>query len=202
MIIPLLGLLAVFSPVLTGGRLRLLGDVQIRHGWLVLVALAAQVLVIEVVGDANHGLLAAAHVATYALAGWFVWLNRHVPGLWIVALGAACNGLTIAANGGTLPASRSALASSGLHPQPDQFENSGVLAHPRLAFLGDVFAIPKALPLSNVFSVGDVLIVIGIGWAAHRICGSRLVRPWQPDTDRAEENTDPRRRTAAAEGLT
>ena len=35
--------------------------------------------------------------------------------------------------------------------------NSGVLAAPRLAFLGDVFAIPAGWPLANVFSIGDVL---------------------------------------------
>ena len=50
-----------------------------------------------------------------------------------------------------------------------------MLPHPRLGFLGDVFAIPAGFPLANVFSIGDVLIVLGVGWGAHRICGSRLV---------------------------
>jgi Family of unknown function (DUF5317) len=30
--------------------------------------------------------------------------------------------------------------------------------------LTDVFAIPAWLPMANVFSVGDVLIAIGIAW--------------------------------------
>ena len=46
---------------------------------------------------------------------------------------------------------------------------------PRLAFLGDVFYIPASWPLSNVFSVGDVLIALGVAWAIHGICRSRLV---------------------------
>ena len=180
MIIPVLGLLAVLSPVLAGGRLRRLADVRFRHTWIVLVALAGQVVAISVLPEANHTVLSGVHLATYAAAGVFVWLNRRVPGLLIVAAGAASNGVTIALNGGTLPASQSALERAGLTLDPGEFVNSGVLEHPRLGFLGDVFAIPEALPLSNVFSVGDVLIVLGVGWGAHRVCRSRLVPQWRP----------------------
>ena len=104
------------------------------------------------------------------------WLNRRIPGLWIVALGAASNGIAIAVNGGTLPASRTALETAGIHLEPGEFLNSGVLEHPHLGFLGDVFAIPAGFPLANVFWVGDVLIVLGVAWGAHRVCGSRLGR--------------------------
>jgi hypothetical protein len=52
-----------------------------------------------------------------------------------------------------------------------------VLPDPRLAFLGDVFAIPRGWPLANVFSVGDVLIAVGVVVAVHGICGSRP--PWR-----------------------
>lgn len=180
MIIPVLGLFAVLSPVLAGGRLRRLADVRFRHTWVVLLALAAQVVAISVLPEANHTVLSGVHLATYAAAGLFVWLNRRVPGLLLVAAGAASNGVTIALNGGTLPASQSALDRAGLQLDPGEFVNSGVLEHPRLGFLGDVFAIPEALPLSNVFSVGDVLIILGVGWGAHRVCRSRLVPRWQP----------------------
>jgi hypothetical protein len=44
--------------------------------------------------------------------------------------------------------------------------------------LGDVFYIPASWPLSNVFSVGDVLIALGVAWAVHGICGSRLAPSW------------------------
>ena len=175
MIIPVLGLLAVLSPMLAGGSLRRLGDLRIRCAWILVLALVAQIVVIEVVPRADPVVLSGVHLATYVAAGVFVAINRQVPGLWLVALGAASNGLTIAANGGTLPASRSALERAGVHLVPGEFLNSGVLPHPRLAFLGDVFAIPAGLPLANVFSIGDVLIVLGVGWGVHRICGSRLV---------------------------
>lgn len=185
MIIPVLGLLALLSPVLTGSSLQRLAELRFRHGWVVGLALVAQVVVIEVVPGEDHRVLAAVHLATYVAAGWFVVANRTVPGLWAVAVGAALNGVTIALNGGTLPARAGALEAAGVHLKPGEFVNSGVLAHPRLAFLGDVFAIPAGVPLANVFSVGDVLVVLGVAWGAHRVCGSRLtswpaLRPAEP----------------------
>ena len=176
MIIPLLAVVLVLSPAVTGGRLRRYADVRIRQGWVVAVALAIQVLAIEVLPGAAQPVLSAVHIATYLAAGWFVWLNRTIPGLWLVALGAASNGVTIALNGGTLPASASALRTAGLKLDSSEFLNSGVLTNPHLPWLGDVFALPASWPLANVFSVGDVLVLCGVAWGAHRICGSRRQR--------------------------
>ena len=50
------------------------------------------------------------------------------------------------------------------------------LAHPHVSFLGDVFAVPSSWPVSNVFSVGDVILVVAALLALHRVCGSRLTR--------------------------
>lgn len=120
-----------------------------------------QVLVITVLTDLPSGLAAAVHVATYGLAGVFLWLNRAVRGVPLLSLGAVLNGVTIAANGGTLPASEWAVRTAGLADK-EGFTNSGVLENPRLLWLGDVFAIPEGWPFANVFSVGDVLIVAGV----------------------------------------
>jgi len=42
-----------------------------------------------------------------------------------------------------------------------------------------VFAIPKGLPFANVFSVGDVIVVIAIAYFVHVWCR----RPVEPATD-------------------
>ena len=105
--------------------------------------------------------------------------NRRVPGMALTALGAALNLLAITANGGVMPASPAALAAAGLPVDEAGFQSSTAVDGPQLAFLGDVFAIPASWPLSNVFSVGDVLIGVGLAWGMHRICGSRLVPRWR-----------------------
>lgn len=156
-----------------GGRLRSLTDLRLHGIWLIFAALAVQLLLIVVPGRADS-VRVAAHVSTYGMGVGFLFLNRRVPGLWIVATGGLSNFLAIAANGGTLPASPHALSVAGLPLHPGSYANSAALAHPRLLFLGDVFAVPKWLPFANTFSVGDVLIVLGAAYAVHRVAGSRL----------------------------
>ena len=147
---------------LTGGRWRGLVDLRLRLRWLVLVAFALQFVVLQ--GPAALDPVGPVlHVLTYGAAGVFVWANRRVTGLLVIAAGAACNGVTIALNGGTLPASPAALRSAGIEVDGG-FVNSGVVHDAVLPWLGDVFAVPSAVPLANVFSVGDVLIVAGAWW--------------------------------------
>jgi hypothetical protein len=65
------------------------------------------------------------------------------------------------------------------------FVNSGVVDSPRLLFLGDVIATPGWWLVTNVFSIGDILILCGVAVLLHRVCGSRLLA-WWPDRRPAE----------------
>jgi hypothetical protein len=90
-----------------------------------------------------------------------VLANRRITGMPIVALGAACNFAAIMANGGFMPAALGALQARG-QVTPTVYSNSVVLPDPALAPLTDIFALPAWLPFANVFSVGDVLIGVGV----------------------------------------
>jgi Family of unknown function (DUF5317) len=174
MLIGLTLLLCLATVPLAGGRLGALADVRFRASWLALTAIAAQVLVISIVpqgaGWAHH----AGHLASYALIAAFLWANRHLPYLWLAALGGAMNLAAIAANGGVMPADPQALAAAGVQQKAGEFANSTAVADPRLGFLGDVFAVPASWPVSNVFSAGDVVLVIAALLALHCLSGSRL----------------------------
>jgi hypothetical protein len=169
--------LSALAVPLAGGRLGALAELRLRHLWAVYAALGLAVLAIGLPG-LPEWLRSLLLVAAYPVGAVFLAANRRVPGMLLTALGAALNLLAIAANGGVMPASPAALATAGLAAGEAGFQNSAVLADPRLAFLGDVFAVPASWPLSNVFSVGDVLIAVGLAWGLHRICGSRLVPRW------------------------
>ncbi len=175
MLIGVVMLVAIASVPLTGGRLGALADIRLRHSWAILTALAAQIVITTLVPDGSASLYAGLHVGTYAVAAIFVVANRHVPGLRLLALGAGLNLLVIAVNGGVMPADPDALERAGLPVISGEFENSTVLEDPKLPFLGDVFAVPEPLPFANVFSVGDILLVLGGLVALHRSCGSRLI---------------------------
>lgn len=166
----------LLSVPLCGGRLSRLGHLHLRHSWLIVSALAIQTLVISVVPGVGAGPGNAIHLVTYAMAAVFLVMNRDLPGMPWLAFGSATNLAVIIANGGVMPASGWATRVSGLTSPGDEFANSKMLEHPHLLFLGDVFPIPQSWPLSNVFSIGDVALVIGGAILIHSTCETRLTR--------------------------
>lgn len=154
--------LGIVAGYLLGGRLDRLGDLRFQWAWLAIAGLFVQVVlfspaVAERVGDAGPAIYVASTAAVLAA----VVRNWRIPGLAIVAVGATCNLLAIAANGGVMPASPEAVASLGLGAA-EGFSNSVVMTDPALWPLTDIFALPTWLPAANVFSIGDVLIGIGV----------------------------------------
>ena len=167
-------IVCVLTVPLLRGRVSALADLAFRHVWLLPAGFGIQLLIVYAVPDWPAAVLNAAHIGTYAFAAAFVLLNWRIPGVLVVALGGLSNFVAITANGGVMPASRSALAYAGLEDTPGQFASSAGLADPHLLWLGDVFAVPASWPVANVFSVGDVLIVVGAFVLLHAACGSRL----------------------------
>jgi len=147
-----------------GGRLERLSGLHFRWPWLAIGGLLVQVALFTEAGFAAAGSLAPAIYVLSTLAVLVAVLrNLAIPGMAIVALGAAANLAAILANGGSMPADPGALASAGL--DAGGHTNSVVLPDPALRLLTDIFAVPSWVPLANVFSVGDVLIAVGIGVA-------------------------------------
>jgi MFS family permease len=175
MLIVVFVLLAAATVPLARGDLRALVNLRFRHTWLLALALATQLYLMFVPG-AQTPPRVGAHLGSFVLGIAFLSLNRNVPGLWLIGLGALFNLATIAANGGVMPASPHALAAAGLPVDPgDLYANSAALEHPRLLILGDIFAIPASFPFANVFSLGDLCIGVGAVITLHRTTGSRLM---------------------------
>ena len=175
MFVAFMTLVILVSAVVSGGSFSRLAQVRLRYSWLIVAALLVQILITEIVTDGPRPLLIGLHLATYAVAGIAIWANRAVPGLLVVALGAAMNAVTIALNNGTLPASPHALAAAGLADKSG-FENSGVVAHPLLPWFGDIMATPSWLPFRNVISIGDLVILVGATVMIHAVTRTALAR--------------------------
>lgn len=167
--------LCVLTVPLTGGRLGRLAELPLRAGWVALVSLGLQVLIISVMPGGAPGLHDALHLVTYALAGVFLWLNQRIPGVIVVGLGAAANAAAIAVNHGVMPASAWAQRVAGLRVDHG-FQNSAALAHPHLLWLGDIIPVPLPGTLANTLSAGDMLIVAGLLVLLHLSCR----RPAEP----------------------
>ena len=146
-----------------GGRLEGLASLAFRWGWLALAGLAVQVVLFSGAMDGLPEAVARGlYVGSTAAVLVAVLRNLGLPGLPIVAVGAVSNLAAIVANGGAMPADPAAYAAAGLQPDGGGVSNSYLATEPALRPLTDVFALPAGLPLANVFSIGDVLIGVGI----------------------------------------
>ncbi|GAC1663518.1 MAG: hypothetical protein NVS9B8_02640 [Candidatus Limnocylindrales bacterium] len=165
-----IGLVAGF---LRGGSLARLGEIRFRLAPLALLVLAIQVALFSPLADslAEH-VGRAIYVVSTGLVVLVVLANGRLTGLPLIILGAASNLVAIVANGGAMPASPAALAAVGLGI--GAHTNSVVVDQPVLQPLTDIFATPASLPLTNVFSIGDVLIGLGVVVALAAGMGSRV----------------------------
>lgn len=146
----------------TGGRPSALADLSFRWGPLIALGFLAQVaLFSDAVASRVGDLGPVLYVATTLMVVIAVLRNLDLPGIWLVVLGAVCNMAAIVSNGGYMPATPEALASLG-KTAPTIYSNSAVIASPILPWLIDRFALPRWVPFANVFSVGDVLLALGI----------------------------------------
>lgn len=148
--------------LILGGRLSGLGRLEFHWAPLILAGLVVQVIlfsepVAERIGALGPPIYIASTVAVLAA----VLRNVRVPGMPLVALGAAANLAAILANGGFMPVSEAALRANGREPSTI-YSNSRLVADPVLEPLTDILAMPPWVPFANVFSIGDVLIAVGV----------------------------------------
>jgi len=166
-------ILGIIAGLLAGGRLANLLSAELRFGALIiaglLVRVATQWLIdqgVDVV-DQLRVLLFALSFGLLALA---LWLNRSQPGLLLAMVGVSANGLAIILNGGYMPVYLPAVEMAGLTAAdlsptfhtalPSELGLEFLLAG---GPLGDI--LPISVPyLTNVISLGDILLAAGIGW--------------------------------------
>ncbi len=158
-LLPSLVLGVVFA-MLLGGRAGRLAEIRFRLAWTVPAALLLQLVIFSELGEGLSQVnVERLHVASYVLLIAFAAANFRLRVLVPVLLGLMANATAIIANHGLMPVSESAARVDGLSPG---IHENVFVGPSRLGFLGDVFALPSAFPLANVFSVGDILIGIGM----------------------------------------
>ena len=150
---------------------------HIRHGWMVFCAVLPQLYVLNLPAepDESAALLKITLIGSLAFLLLFAWLNLGLPGFWLLGLGLSLNFLVIALNGGLMPIAPE--AASQVHPEtPPQAWLRGARVGPgskdvvlepaqtRLAVLSDRFLLPEWSAYRAAFSLGDVLIALGVFW--------------------------------------
>jgi hypothetical protein len=153
--------IGILAGYLLGGRLGRLAELRLRWVPLALLGFLIQVfLFTDAFGSPFGDAAPAVYVLSNVLVFAAVLRNARLPGMAVAAIGAGCNLAAIVANGGYMPADPAGVAALGLHGTT--YTNSIVLTDPALPFLTDIFAMPAWIPAANIFSIGDVLLGIGV----------------------------------------
>lgn len=146
---------------------------ELRHLWLVLLAALPQMLVffLPVTRDriADHW-VPIILIVTQLILLIFVWLNRKSPFFWLMGLGLLLNFLVISLNGGWMPISPATLATENIPSSQWQIgsrlgdSKDFVLAKEstNLWIFSDILTLPKWIPYRVAFSIGDVLLGLGV----------------------------------------
>jgi Family of unknown function (DUF5317) len=181
--------------LLIGGRPAGLASIDFKWAPLAIAGFAIQIALFSgpVADEISETMGSVIYVASTAIVFVVVLRNVRVTGLPVVALGAASNLAAIVANGGHMPTTIGASIAAG-RPPLEGFSNSAIVENAALAPLTDIFAMPKGLPLSNVFSIGDVLIAVGITVAI------AVAMRRRPDGVGGQESRDEAVRSDAATG--
>ncbi len=170
-------LIGILLGYLCRGRVKHLVSLKLRFLWLVGVALLLQLAIFPLFSD--RPLLpyatTALHFLSYGLVFLFLFLNRHVFPFVLIGLGSFLNLLVIIANGGYMPSSPTALERAGAQEVAVHLLKDGVYGNvelmsetTRLNILGDFLYFPGMHPFAAVFSIGDLILALGLIWLIAR----------------------------------
>ena len=148
---------------------------ELKHSWIVFAALIPQILAFQIAATGRMIPLSWAKViligSQFLLLG-FVWVNRQHRGLLLLGLGLGMNLLVILLNGGLMPIQPE--NASYVHPSvaPQDWILGRRLGlgkdivlikeDTQLEILSDRFRLPDLTPIRAAFSLGDVIISLGI----------------------------------------
>ncbi len=166
---------AVIASVAVGkvrkGSIKGLGKMPVKKPYLFAAAFLIQFLIVYLGGKnlpfvdlyAPH-----LHFISFCILFTALWINRHIWEMKLIGTGVLCNFIAIFTNGGQMPVSTEALERSEMLYLVELLKSNSypthtlMKQHMNFKFLGDVFSLPPPYPRPRVFSIGDVIMAIGL----------------------------------------
>lgn len=154
---------------------RTIKHISLQWEWLVFVSVLPQILIFFIPGMGRYiPETVIPYIQIGSMVGLIVFtaLNLKYSSFWLIGLGLLSNFLAIVTNHGWMPISPATLYT--LHPEiPQSMWEIGQrlgnskdrimdISSTNLAILSDTFAVPTWISYKFAFSIGDVVLSIGI----------------------------------------
>jgi hypothetical protein len=162
-------IISLIIGILRRGSFKGFSTLSLRCGWIFPLLLAIEIIVFsfqnqfKVLGQVSSFIF----MAVYVVGLLFLFINRKNPGFLIIFIGVFLNFLVMALNGGRMPVSEH--AATVLDPgyiealKSSLYAKHEILNHTtKLGFLGDIIPLSKPYPHTQIISIGDVIMNIGI----------------------------------------
>jgi len=164
-------LLSVIVGYMKGGKFIRIKNLNFKKLSPIIIALVVQYLVLifsdkdlKVIGNYVEEI----YLVSFILIFIGLIINMNIPSLWIVFVGSISNFIVFLMNGMKIPVSLDALKIAGMNSTIKLMENGQYKLYDAISngtdydILGKIVAIDNILPLAGVFSVGDILITMGL----------------------------------------
>lgn len=166
-------LIGIVVGYLCRGRIAYLASLRLRFLWVIPISLLIQLAIFPLFSERPLFPYATSslHLLSYALILVFLVLNYRTFPLLIIGMGSLLNLLVIAVNAGYMPSSPTALTRAGNEGVAARLLKDGVYGNvtlmsegTRLNFLGDLLYLPRWIPFATAFSLGDLIVALGLIW--------------------------------------
>ncbi|RXJ01664.1 hypothetical protein DS745_09290 [Anaerobacillus alkaliphilus] len=162
-------LISIIIGFLRKGSLRGIAEIKLKGGYIfpLLLIIQLTIYLLQSKFALITNISGYLFITIYLCGMYFLWLNRKHCGFLLILAGVFLNFLVMAINGGRMPVSMEAAII--LDPYyidvllNDVYGKHMLLTEStKLAFLGDIIPITNPYPKSQVISIGDIFMNIGI----------------------------------------
>lgn len=162
-------LISFIVGILRKGNLMAFSQLNLKWGWVFPLLLVVQLAVFMLQNDSEFlgNLSGSIYIVVYIIGLLFLFLNCRNPGFVLIFIGVFLNFLVMVLNGGRMPVSVEAAAV--LDPgyiealkETLYAKHSALTSSTHLGFLGDVIPISDPYPRTQIISIGDIIMNIGI----------------------------------------
>lgn len=165
-------LLGVIIGKLRRGKLENLGKFMFKSSFLLVFSLILQIATSILIALGNQIAIQnkmILYIVSYIMLFIVLFLNLGRQSVWLILTGAIANFAAIVLNGGSMPIDVALLEKMGFENMLESFKMGAMPnyinisdAYSFTAYLGKIFATPAFYPFKQVFTIGDILISLGL----------------------------------------